>query len=303
MRHGEAAMTTCKTGAEHIKSLRDGRTVYIDGKLVEDVTERPAFRNSVRSPAALYDFQAREENAELMTFTPAGSNRRINRCWQLPRSHAEIVQRRKALQAWSALHCGFMGRSPDHVASTLAGQRLGIEVFEKHGADRAKALRDYFEEASRNDYFLTYVIINPQAERAKDWGDQAEGLVARIVDEDSGGITIRGAKLLGTSSIMANEVLVANLQPLKPGEEDLAFSCALPINSKGLRILSRKSYESAAVSIFDNPLSSRFDENDALVFFDDVKVPWERLFVYRDTDVCRQQFHDTQGHAYQNYQA
>ena len=109
--------------------------------------------------------------------------------------------------------------------------------------------------------------------------------------------------MLGTSSIMANEVFVANLQPLKPGEEALAFSCALPMNTKGLRVLSRKSYEAAAVSVFDNPLSSRFDENDALMFFDDVKVPWERLFVYRDTDACRAQFHDTPGHAYQNYQA
>jgi 4-hydroxyphenylacetate 3-monooxygenase len=63
----------------------------------------------------------------------------------------------------------------------------------------------------------------------------------RCVDEDAGGITIRCAKLLGTSSIMANEVLVTNLQPLKPGEEDLAFSCALPINIRGLRVLSRTS--------------------------------------------------------------
>src|SRR5947209_16484191 len=298
-----SAMTTVKTGAEHLKSLRDGRTIYIDGKLVEDVTEHPAFRNSVRSAAALYDFQARDENVELMTFTPEGASRRVNRCWQMPRSRAEMVQRRKAMQAWAALHCGFMGRSPDHVASTLVGQRIGIEVFEKHGAARAKALRDYFEEASRADYFLTYVIINPQAERAKDWGDQAEGLVAKIVDEDSGGITIRGAKLLGTSSIMANEVFVANMQPLKPGEEDLAFSCALPMNVKGLRVLSRKSYEAHAVSIFDNPLSSRFDENDALLYFEDVKVPWERVFVYRDTDMCRAQFHDTPGHILQNYQS
>src|SRR5882724_139910 len=296
-------MTTCKTGADHIKSLKDGRTVYIDGKLVADVTEHPAFRNSIKSAAALYDFQARPENIELMTFSPDGSSRRINRAWQMPRSHAEMVHRRKALQAWAALSCGFIGRSPDHVASTLVGQRIGLDVFQRHGPERAKALADYFEEASRNDYFLTYVIINPQAERAKDWGDQAEDLVARIVDEDAAGITIRGAKLLGTSSIMANEVLVANLQPLKPGEEDLAFSCALPINTKGIRILSRKSYESSAVSIFDNPLSSRFDENDALMYFDDVKVPWDRLFVYRDTDVCRQQFHETYGHSYQNYQA
>jgi 4-hydroxyphenylacetate 3-monooxygenase len=296
-------MTTCKTGAEHIKSLKDGRTVYIDGKLVADVTEHPAFRNSVKSAAMLYDFQSKPENLEFMTFVPNGSNRRVSRAWQMPRNHAEMVQRRKALQAWAAQHYGFMGRSPDHVASTLVGQRMGLEVFKKHGVDRAKAFADYFEEASRNDYFLTYVIINPQAERSKDWGQQAEDLVARVVDEDSGGVTVRGAKLLGTSSIMANEVLVANLQPLKPGEEDLAFSCALPMNTKGLRVLSRKSYEASAVSIFDNPLSSRFDENDALIYFDDVKVPWERLFVYRDTDMCRAQFHDTPGHTYQNYQS
>src|SRR6478672_4974779 len=296
-------MTTCKTGAEHVKSLKDGRTVYIDGKLVADVTEHPAFRNSVKSAAMLYDFQAKPENIDLMTFVPNGSNRRVNRSWQMPRNYGEMVQRRKAMQAWAALSYGFMGRSPDHLASALVGQRMGIEVFEKHGAERAKALRDYFEEASRNDYFLTYVIINPQAERAKDWGEQKEELVARIVDEDSGGITIRGAKMLGTASVMANEVFVANLQPLKPGEENLAFSCALPMNAKGLRVLSRKSYEAHAVSVYDNPISSRFDENDALMYFDDVKVPWERLFLYRDTDMCRAQFHDTQGHTYQNYQA
>ena len=98
---------------------------------------------------------------------------------------------------------------------------------------------------------------------------------------------------------MANEVFVANLQPLRPGEEDLAFCCALPLASKGLRILSRRSY----VSVFDNPLSSRFDENDAMIYFDDVKVPWDRIFVHRDVDLCRAQFHDTPGHIYQNYQS
>jgi 4-hydroxyphenylacetate 3-monooxygenase len=292
-----------KTGAEHIASLKDGRTVYIDGELVSDVTEHPAFRNAIRSAAELYDFQARPENVELMTFLPEGSNRRVNRAWQMPRSYEEMVQRRKALQAWARLSYGFMGRSPDHLASSLVGQLMGIEVFRRHGPDRAKALIEYFDYARKADIFLTYVIINPQAERAKDWGAQTEELVARIVDEDSGGMTIRGAKMLGTSSIMANEVLVANLQPLKRGEEDLAFSCALPMNTKGLRVLSRKSYEASAVSVFDNPLSSRFDENDALMYFEDVKVPWDRVFVYRDTDVCRQQFHDTFGHSYQNYQS
>jgi len=296
-------MSDCKTGAEHLRSLQDGRTVYLDGELVKDVTEHKAFRNAVRSAAALYDYQARPENIEAMTFRPEGARRRVNRGWQMPKSYEEMVERRKALQAWAALSGGFLGRSPDHLASSLIGQLMGIDVFRRHGEARAKALADYVDYATKADLFLTYVIINPQAERTKSWGEQAEDMVARIVDEDSTGITIRGAKMLGTSSIMANEVFVASMQPLKPGEEDLAFSCALPMNAKGLRVLSRKSYEAQAMSVFDNPISSRFDENDALMYFDDVRVPWERVFVYRDTDMCRAQFHDTPSHAYQNYQA
>src|SRR5207249_4212064 len=218
-------------------------------------------------------------------------------------AYDQLVRRCKAIQAWERVSSGFLRRSPDDLASSLVGQRMGIEVFRRHGEDRAKALAGYFDYISRNDLFLTYVIVNPQADRSKDRGEQAEDLVARIVDEDPSGVTIRGAKMFGTSAIMANEVLVANLQPLKPGEEDLAFSCALPMNATGLRVLSRKSYEAAAKSVYDNPLSSRFDENDALVHFDDVKVPWDRVFVHRDVDMCRAQFHDTAGHVYQNYQA
>src|SRR6201998_461275 len=233
-------MTVAKTGAEHIASLRDGRTVYIDGKLVDDVTTHPAFRNAVASAASLYDYQSRPENLDMMTFSPDGGARRVNRCWQMPRSYDELVQRRRALQAWAEVSYGFMGRSPGHVASTVIGQRMGLDVFIKHGPARAKALADYVEYATRNDLFLTYVIVNPQADRSKDWGAQVEELVAQIVDEDTTGLTIRGAKMLGTSSIMANEVFIANLQPLKPGEEALAFSCALPMNTAGLRGISRK---------------------------------------------------------------
>ena len=118
-------MTVAKTGPEHIASLRDGRTVYIDGALVEDVTTHPAFRNAIQSSAALYDYQAKPENIELMTFMPKGSNRRVNRAWQMPKSYEEMVMRRKALQAWSRVHYGFMGRSPDHVASALIGCSCG----------------------------------------------------------------------------------------------------------------------------------------------------------------------------------
>jgi 4-hydroxyphenylacetate 3-monooxygenase len=300
-------MEICKTGADHLRSLRDGRRVYIDGERVADVTTHPAFRNAVHTAAALYDHQARPENLERLTFAPGSKGgdgyERVNRCWLLPHSHAELVERRRAMTEWAELSCGFLGRAPDHVASSLVGQVIGIEVFRPHGEARAKALLDYFDYARHNDLYLSYVIVNPQADRAKAWGEQEEDLVARLVDEDSAGITVRGAKMFGTATIMCNELLVANLQPLRPGEEDLALSFAIPMATPGLKILSRKSYEAAAPSQADNPLAARFDENDALVWFEDVKVPWERVFVYRDTDMCRAQFHDTLGHTFQNYQA
>ncbi|MDB5690686.1 MAG: 4-hydroxyphenylacetate 3-monooxygenase [Sphingomonas bacterium] len=292
-----------KTGSSHIRSLQDGRKVFIDGAEAGDVTVHPAFRNAVRSAASLYDFQADPAHAELMTIESPTSGGRVNRTWALPTSYADLVERRRAMEAWAGTHYGFMGRSPDHVASCFAGMMMGREVFDAYDPARAAALADYFAYARDNDLFLTYVIINPQADRSKAASGQADPfLTAGIVDEDSQGITLRGAKMLATSGIMANEVFVSCIQPLGAGDENYAISLALPMNAPGLKLLSRKSYEAAAPSQFDNPLASRFDENDAVIYFDDVKVPWDRIFVARDTAMMMKQFHATPAHVLQNYQ-
>ncbi len=293
-----------KDGRAHIESLRDGRSVYINGETVSDVTTHPAFKNSIRSSAHLYDLQADPVHTEALTFESPGNGKRVSLAWQLPKSYEEMKVRRKGLEQLARSHVGFMGRSPDHVASAISGQYMGLDVFRRHGERYARNMANYYEYARDNDLFLTYVIINPQGDRTKSPEDQKEpDLIMRVVDEDSEGLTVRGAKMLGTSSIMANEIFVAHLQPVAPGHEKYAVSFAIPMNTDGLKVLSRKSFEHSAVSEFDNPLSSKFDENDAIVYFDDVKVPWERVFVNQDVDMCRAQFHDTPGHIYQNYQA
>lgn len=292
-----------KTGNQHIAMLRDGREVYLDGKRVTDVTSHPAFRNSIRSYANLYDFQAQPGNIDKMTFQPAGTDRRVSRIWELPASYNELVERRQMLEAWTELHYGFMGRSPDHVASCISGMYMGIDVFEQADPARAGALRDYYRYARDNDLFLTYVIVNPQANQSKSAHEQEDKyLTVGIVDQDAEGITVRGAKMLATSGIMANEVFCSCIQPLREGDEMYALSFAVPMNTKGLKVMSRKSYEANATSVFDNPLASRFDENDAVLYFDDVKVPWERIFVAGDVGLCARQFHATPAHVYQNYQ-
>jgi 4-hydroxyphenylacetate 3-monooxygenase len=294
-----------KTGSQHIESLKDGRQVFINGQVAGDVTVHAAFRQTVQSTGSLYDFASRLENVDLMTFgMPEADGQRANRIWQLPRSYQELVTRRRALEAWAELHCGFLGRAPDHVASCLSGMIMGIEAFEAYDRARAFALADYYRYARENDLYLTYVIINPQADRSKTAIEQQDPfLTAGVVDEDGEGITVRGAKMLATGAVMANEVFVTCIQPLREDEERYAISLAVPMSAKGLKILSRKSYEESATSIFDNPLSSRFDENDAVLYFDDVKVPWDRVFVYRNVAMCQRQFHATPSHVYQNYQS
>ncbi|KWV58021.1 4-hydroxyphenylacetate 3-monooxygenase [Rhizobium altiplani] len=292
-----------KTGSQHIETLRDGRQVFINGQLAGDVTVHPAFRQTIQSVGHLYDFQNAEQNRSLMTYEVDGLGP-ASRIWQMPGNYAELVERRRALEAWATLHCGFLGRAPDHVASCLAGMLMGIEVFQTYDPKRAAALVDYYRYARESDLYLTYVIINPQADRSKSASQQQDRtLTAGVVDQDGEGLTIRGAKMLATGGIMANEVLVTCIQPLLEGDEPYAVSFAIPMNASGLKIMSRKSYEEHATSVFDNPLASRFDENDAILYFDDVKVPWDRVFVNQDIRMCQQQFHATPAHVLQNYQA
>jgi 4-hydroxyphenylacetate 3-monooxygenase len=292
-----------RDGQKHKQSLRDGRQIFIDGVALENHVDHPAFRESILSAAALYDFQMQPENIERMTFVSPRTGEPVNRMWQLPASYAELVERRKALESWAALSCGFFGRSPDHVASALSGMYMGMDLFQRHGDRYARALSDYYEYARDNDLYLTYAIVNPQADRSRSAGEQAdEFVVAGVVDEDQQGITIKGGKMLATGCPMANELMVASIQPLKSGDERYSFTAMVPLNAKGVKLLSRRSYEFAAESKFDNPLSSSFDENDCILYFDEVKIPWERVFVYNDVQMAMAQWHEIPTHSYQNYQ-
>src|SRR5260370_13663693 len=145
--------------------------------------------------------------------------------------------------------------------------------------------------------------MNAEGGRAGWGGNQPDPhLGAAVVDEDAEGTTIRGAKMLATSGVMANELLVAACPAWQAGDEAYACTAVVPLSAKGLTLMSRRSYEQNATSTFDYPLSSRFDENDAVVHFDDVKIEWDRVFVCKDLKMAQAQWHDTRAHVLQNYQ-
>lgn len=293
-----------RSGAAYVEGLRDARTVFIDGERVDDVTTHPAFANSVRSIARLYDIADDPANRDLMTFASPTTGDRVNRAFMIPRSREDLALRRGAIRRWAESTFGLMGRSPDHVASFLAAFASAPDVFARGGQQFADNIVRFHEYARDNDLYVTYTIVPPQIDRSKPAHEQADPhLYAGVREERDDGIIVKGAQMLGTGSALSDWILLSCIHPLRDGEENQAISLVVPLGAPGLRVHSRRSYAGAASSMFDYPLSSQFDETDSLVVFDDVFVPWEHVFVYRDRAITRSQFFETPAHTLGNNQA
>jgi 4-hydroxyphenylacetate 3-monooxygenase len=208
------------------------------------------------------------------------------------------------LQRWAEATFGLMGRTPDHVAGFFAGFAARPAFFATAGQQFADNLTAFYEYARDNHLYISYALVPPQIDRSKPSHRQADPtLCAGVVQERDGGIVLRGAQQLATGAAFSDYLFLSCIHPLVPGDENHAISVAMPINAPGLKVYARRSYATNATSTFDYPLSSRFDETDALITLDDVFVPWERVFIYRNLELCRDQWTKTPSHVYGNYQA
>jgi 4-hydroxyphenylacetate 3-monooxygenase len=293
-----------RSGADYLASLEDGRKVYINGGSVPDVTQHPAFRNAVRSVATLYDIGASPSHRGVMTFQSPATGQPVNRAFLIPRSPEDLRLRRKALKCWADATYGLMGRSPDHVAGFLVGFAMRPDVFARAGEQFGHNIVKYYEYIRDHDLYVSYVIIPPQIDRSKPAHQQTDPTAyAGVVGERDGGILVSGAQMLGTGAALSNEIFLSCIVPLRPGDENYAISVAVPVATPGVRLIVRRSYAEGLPSVFDYPLSTRFDETDALVVFDNVFVPWDRVFVYRDRAITWDQFYETPAHLMGNHQA
>ncbi|MDC9587961.1 4-hydroxyphenylacetate 3-hydroxylase N-terminal domain-containing protein [Xenorhabdus sp. XENO-10] len=281
-----------RTGERYLDDLRDGRIIFINGEKITNHVDHPAFRNAIRSVAKLYDYKVKHTDS--MTFK-TGTGEPIALYWQLPSTPEKLIARGHAAYEWAKQTVGWLGRSPDYAAAALTGMITHIELFESYSQERANALRNYFSYVSENDLYLTYALVNPQGDRSKTPGEHTKNIyhTLGVVEKNAKGIVVRGAKMLATGAALADEVLVGTYFPFKKGvDERYALSFAMPLNTQGIKIISRKSYELDA-NPKDYPLSSRFDENDSMLYFDDVLVPWERVFVFEDIEMCLKQIDST----------
>ncbi|WP_169523975.1 4-hydroxyphenylacetate 3-hydroxylase family protein [Amycolatopsis balhimycina] len=289
-----------RTGEEYRKGLEDGREVWLDGKRITQVADHPAFRHSARSIARLYDMQHDPAYRDVLTYTVDDTGRTAHRAFQIPRSYEDLVARRKAIKLWSEATFGYMGRTPDYKASMWAGFASAPHVF------TSDSTRDYpahviaqYERLRDGDVFQAHSIANPMVDKRKPVRDQVDpSIVLGVVRETDSGIVVSGAKTVATGAILSDEIQIGTIEPLSFDDRDNALAFTVPLNASGLRMIARRSYERSAESLFDQPFSTCFDENDATVVFQDVHIPWEKVFVYRDVPTAYLQWWDTPGFVY-----
>jgi 4-hydroxyphenylacetate 3-monooxygenase len=291
------------TGNEYLESIRDGRRVYVGGEQVDDVTVHPAFRNAARSFATIYDRKRAPENRDVMTVEEDGDT--FSSYFLLPRSREDLHRRFETHRRIASWTHGLLGRSPDNFPSYVSGLVMDPPMFDRIRQGFGDNMVRYYKHMRRNDIFASHTVTNPQGWRLANPADLKGRTPAtlRVVDEDDRGVTINGLKMLGTAMVFCHETWCGNLQPVAPGQEKESITCAVPLNAPGVSIWSRKPYERYARSEFDSPLAARFDENDAAVLFENVHVPWERVFCHDNVEMTRAIYMRTPGHAMANHQA
>ncbi|MEW4462047.1 Pyoverdin chromophore biosynthetic protein pvcC [Labrenzia sp. PO1] len=269
------------TGAEFIDSLQDQRCVYFNGERVTDLTGHPAFRNSVRSLARLYDALHQDHDSGTNVLTaPADADPTgyTHRYFKVARSAEDLLGQQKAIAEWAKMSYGWMGRSPDYkaaIVNTLDANAAYYGPF----ADNARC---WYHLAQQRTYFMNHAVANPPIDRAKPFSD-AKDILVHVVKETDAGLYLSGAKVVATSAALTHYNFLSHHAVSETNEPPTAFMFFLDMSTPGIKLICRNSYEYAASQSstpFDSPLSSRFDENDAILVLDNVFVPWENVLVY-----------------------
>jgi 4-hydroxyphenylacetate 3-monooxygenase len=293
-----------RTGQEYVERLAQTRpTIEINGERVTGpVTEHPALAGIVRSYAELYDLQHDPQLRDVLTYDSPTSGDRVGTSFLVPRNADDLARRRAGFKAWADHSLGTLGRTGDYLNSALMALSEAGPWFAQADQRFADNIAAYYEKVREEDLLTTHTLIPPQANRAAGPGQQVDGraLGAHVVSEDDNGIVIQGARMLATIGPIADELLVFPSTLLKGTPEDAPYSFAFAINcdAPGLRFICRENLDYGR----NHPLGGRFDEIDAVVVFDDVHVPWERVFMLGRPELCNSFYADTSAVVHMSHQ-
>jgi 4-hydroxyphenylacetate 3-monooxygenase len=267
-----------RTGEQFLRGLVDDREIWVGSDKISSPIDHPSLRGAALALAEVFDLQHQQAGASLMPDPETGEL--INVSHMIPRSREDLERRHRGLECIAEFSVGLMGRTPDYMNVTYAGFAGRADEWAINGNERgADSLVCYQKKLRRQDLSLTHTIVHSTIDATK--GRLPVGLdpvQLHKVEDTEHGIVVRGSRVLATLAPFADELAVYPGAPMPDAAGVHALSFCIPMNTPGLKFICR---DSAASSFnkFDHPFSSRFDEQDAFVIFDNVEVPHDRLFI------------------------
>ncbi|MFC3723045.1 4-hydroxyphenylacetate 3-hydroxylase family protein [Neoaquamicrobium sediminum] len=292
-----------RSGKQFVDGLKASqRDVWINGEKIEDVTTHPAFTRIVHQLARLYDAQVDPATRDKLTYVVPETGERAGMAFMPARTAADLARRREAYYHWASMNFGLMGRSPDFLNTSLLAFSEARKVFGRGGQKFADNIVKYYEYIRDNDLFLSHALITPQNDRTKSSAEQ-KNLHMRVIKETPEGIYVQGARMVATLGAVADEMLMYCLPGIPESDSDHALAFAVKVSDPGVRQICREPYTlDGQRSDFDHPLSNNFEENDSLLIFNNVFVPWERVFMYRDVALNNALYNETALRNYTSHQ-
>jgi 4-hydroxybutyryl-CoA dehydratase / vinylacetyl-CoA-Delta-isomerase len=255
----EQERATMLTGRQYKESLKDGRKVYFEGRLIEDFGSEPAMAIPLQAIADGYDKYYSAEPGAVNPLTIA------------PRSAEELRDRIPVITEMDLLL--------NVTYQSLMTLLVAAGRLEDRAPEFIPRIKAYVEDARRRDIRITECITDAKGDRSLAPAKQSDpDAYVRVVGRRPDGVVIRGAKLHITAAAFGHDLLVMPTKSMKPGEEDYAIACAVPVGSPGVHV-TNTTYHPRAGDPRDYPVSSRASVPDSVVIFDDVFVPTERVFL------------------------
>jgi 4-hydroxyphenylacetate 3-monooxygenase len=284
-----------RSGSQYLDGLKDNREIWFEGERVRDVVAHPILGRAAATIASLYDLQCDPNLSDELTYRSPTTADAVSMAFIQPRSPDDLVRRRRMFKRYADAGHGMLGRTPDFLNTILAAFACCSPYFGRNGAEFAERIVAYYEFCRERDLCATHALVDPQNNRARTQSQQADPDVPlHVVGESSQGLVVSGARMLATLAPYADEVLIYP-SPSRTDPSDaarFAFAFAAPLTTPGLKFICRESFDIGRSPI-DHPLSSRYEEMDAIVIFEKAVIPWERVFLKGDIGLCNRLFRET----------
>jgi 4-hydroxybutyryl-CoA dehydratase/vinylacetyl-CoA-Delta-isomerase len=280
-----------RTVEQYLESLRDGRVIYSLGEKVNDVTTHPILSRIVQHCAMDYVLPNHPETHPLFV-TKNEDGEDIHFLWTAPRTAEDMLRRRDIYVTGArfggvSLHCmGVDGLAACRVLAGRMDKALGTHYTER--------VEDYRKYIQKTDIGLTTAQTDIKGDRGLHPSKQVQhkDFYVRVVDKKKDGIIVRGCKYHISSSPSSNEAFVIPSRTHGEADKDYAVAFAIPLNAKGITLICTDPEihgPTTAETIWDAPLASRVGVGDGecMIIFDDVFVPWERVFMCQEWQFSR----------------